>query len=163
MGPISIDDPAFRQTIENWLQESSDLFVEVYYPHSGGNGRLFLVRTIQDFEKLVSEARSNAVIFVLRNLQFPIRGMVDDSLIAQAIDTVGLTEAYDIVSPVFFPVELQYLEESGSATRAQYLQDLENLRGKIIFTGKSAIMPESYSEPNPDENSLVARKSKDIV
>ena len=158
MGPISVDDPTFRQTMEKWLQESSDLFVEVYYPHSGGNGRLFLVRTIQDFEKLVSEARSNAVILVLRNLQFPIRGVVDDSLIARAIDTVAPTEPYDIVSPVFFPQELEYLEESGSSNRTQYLQDLENLRGKVVFTGKYAKLPEEYREQNLDENSLIALK-----
>ncbi len=158
MALISTDDPAFQQTIEKWLQESSDLFVKVYYPHTAGEQYLYLLRTVQDFEQLVSKARSNAIIFVLRNMQFPIRGIVDDNLIARALELVAPTEAYDIVSPVFFPEKVEYLEESGSTTRAQYLQDLENLRGKVIFTGKAAVMPEWYWEPNPAENSLIARK-----
>ena len=153
MGPLSIHDPLLIQTVERWMYDSTDLFVELHYPHTGSSGDYYLLTTIRDFNELLAGARRGAIVTVLRKQQYPIRGIVDDDLIDRAIAEVPDGEWYDIVRPWFYPTMLPL--SGGGNNHQQYRKELEELRGEEVFTGRAPSLP-AYWIKNDDEDSIIA-------
>jgi hypothetical protein len=161
MGPITTDDPQFLQIIGEWLREAGDLLVNLYYPQSGGGGTFYLLRSTHDFKMLVDEAKSNAVISIWRRQQFPLRAVADEDFINHIQDLIRKQIPYKIyamVSGVFFPEELEFLGESGSASPTEFLEGLRNCIGQTVFVGEEPILPNEYSLPNLDAELLIVRK-----
>lgn len=80
-------------TLHEWLLETRELYVHDELPHSGGDGRSYLVRSLRDVKRLVSSITHNEVeIFICRNLQLPVRAAC--SMYARAItDGMALADA----------------------------------------------------------------------
>jgi hypothetical protein len=156
VGPLSIYDLSFLQTIEQWFKASGELFAELYYPHSGGSGDYYLFSSLHDFRTMLAEARPNAVFIVLRGPQYPIRGTVDDALVRRALQEVPEGEWYDIVDFQFYPARLSHYGNGDS--QEKYQKDLEECRGIVVCTGREPKLPDSYWIRNDAQDVIIGRK-----
>lgn len=156
MGPTSIYDEIVTAKLKEWFETSDELFIELHYPHSGGSGNYYLVSSLDNLSRMVEEARSGAVFFILRQLQFPIRGIADDTLIKRALDEIQDGEQFMITMREFYP---QRLSRYGSWDSHEVLvEEIKDCQGQAICVGKEPNVPDQYWDPNHDEDVIIARK-----
>ncbi|MBN2494414.1 MAG: hypothetical protein JXR96_07495 [Deltaproteobacteria bacterium] len=156
MGPFDFSEPAVMQLMGAWLARSSELFAELYRPHSGGSGDFYAISSLSQARDLMARAPRGAVLFVLRDEQLQIRGVVDDDLISRALGHLGDAEPYLIVEPCAYPDPLALLGDGQS--HAELIEELDELRGVEVWLGPALAMPDDYSKANPDEGALIAIK-----
>lgn len=155
MGPISVYDRSVKAILEEWLEDSQEVFVDLYYPHSGASGTFYFVASLAQFDELASTARSGARLTLLRQRQFPIRGIADDTLLNRAVDEIQDGEWYLIVEPVFYPAELSYLGVGDS--HEELVEDLKDLWGTSVCIGTEPDIP-AYWVENEADDTLVTFK-----
>src|SRR4051794_23148163 len=91
--------PQQLKQLQDWLSETGELYVDVYRPHSGGSGTAYLVRSASDVEALIAKQTwPELVVTVFRRLQYPLRGIADDALLAQALQQTRDGEWFHFVS-----------------------------------------------------------------
>lgn len=156
MGPISVYDKSVDAKVKEWIAVSNEVFVELYQPHSGGGGTWYMVSSYTSFKEMVAKAPSGAVLFILREQQFPIRGIVDDALITRALDEIEDGDEYAVVQREFYPTALSDL--GNGYRRAELLADLEECRGKLVCLGKEPDLPDEYWTENERDDVIVATK-----
>jgi len=90
--------PQQHTRLQAWLVESGELCVDIYLPKSGGGGVQYFVRSVSDLEALVLEQTwAKLVITVFRRLQYALRGIADDALLAKALQSVPDGQWYTFV------------------------------------------------------------------
>src|SRR5947208_6004766 len=90
--------PERRAKFQEWLSENGELCVDIYLPKSGGGGTQYFVRSVGEFEALISEQTwRELVVTVFRRLQYALRGIADESLLAQALQQIPDGQWYTIV------------------------------------------------------------------
>lgn len=123
----NIRDPHLQATLQTWLNEMNELFVELYYPHSGGSGWFYLLTPVADVNNLIEQARDGAFFFLLKQKQFPLRGIVGDAFIRQAVTTIADGEDYLITDLAMYPEHVSFFGDG--QTHQQLLMVLDELRG----------------------------------
>jgi hypothetical protein len=153
---IAIEDETGLAIIRDWVEATHELFVELYYPHSGAGGTYYLVDSFRQFRALVAAARSGAIFFILREPQFPLRGAVDQALIDKARQLISEGERYEIIEPEFYPKAVALLGDG--QTHADLQSKLEDCRGMVVAIGKEPPLPDAYWVENDDPNCVIALK-----
>ena len=83
--------------VYDWLTELGELFVRLEYPHSGGSGSDFLVRSFEDLRDLLSRQTVREIeINVFRAVVFPIRGNDYSALLQRALREIPDGRYYQI-------------------------------------------------------------------
>jgi hypothetical protein len=160
MGPFVYSDPLVKETLTKWFAHSGEIVVELYLPHSGGGGVFFALTDYAQFEDLIATAKPNAICFVLRDRQLPIRGKVTDNLISLAIQQIADGRNYLVLKPSHYPAQLDVVAEGKS--HGQLRTDLEILRGEELWIGPDFEMPNEYWHGNAATDALVVVKGKKI-
>jgi len=153
MGPFSIHQAEAKISVKLWLESSGELFVEVYKPHSGSGGDFYIVNSLAQFEELVSKARPGSILFVLREKQFPLRGIADDQFKAAAMTLIPEGVWYLIIEPCTYSSSIFHITEGNS--HSELIDDLDKLQGKEIWLGPDPKTPNTYWEPDYDPNALI--------
>jgi hypothetical protein len=156
MGPFTYTESIVARTLKDWFNTSGELFVELYKPHSGGSGFFYVLNTYAQYEDLMVNAKPGSIAFVLRDRQLPIRGIVDDGFIANAVNQIPDGEYYAVIEPCVYPNSFVYLGDGN--THAELKNDLEKLRGVEVWAGVDLNMPEEYWKENLANNALIAKK-----
>lgn len=85
--------------LRDWLVETGELYVDVHLPHSGASGNAYIIHSINDLKLLVArQPHPEIVISIFHHLQYPIRGVANESLLKQAIQQIPDGEWYTIIS-----------------------------------------------------------------
>src|SRR6266853_6076536 len=86
---------AQRETLQNWLHETDELYVDLTLRRNC-NGPYFL-RSVEDLEELIAKQTwPHIVVTVFRRLQYPLRGVADDAMREQVLKMFPMY--YSIVS-----------------------------------------------------------------
>jgi hypothetical protein len=127
--------------ISDWLEETGELYVDVYMPHSGGGGTGFFIRSLQDLKSLVAQQNWREISFsVFRRLQFPLRGVADEALLEQALAQIHDGQPYEIVNIRYYPEQCNY---AGSGTsHAEFRREFADVMGEFVGIGQE---PDVYS------------------
>jgi SAM-dependent methyltransferase len=81
--------PAQRLRLQEWLTETGELYVDHYRPHSGGPSDNYFIDSVEDLEALITNEKwPELVVTIFRRLQFPIRGVADEALLARALQEI---------------------------------------------------------------------------
>lgn len=156
MGPISVYDESVGAKVKEWIAVSNELFIDIERPHSGGSGDWYMVSSYASFNEMVAKAPSGAVLFILREPQFPIRGIVDDAFIKRGLDEIQDGEWYTVTQREFYPTPLSHFGSGNSHTELK--ADLDDCRGMLVCLGKDPDLPVEYWIENDDEDVIVATK-----
>jgi hypothetical protein len=86
--------------LHDWLQETGELYMDLDRPHSGGmNNSLHFLDNLRALKEIVSRERHSEVgIYIFRKKQYPIRGIMDDALLATALEQIPDAQYFNILS-----------------------------------------------------------------
>jgi hypothetical protein len=91
--------PANLALLSDWLDETGELYIDVYQPHGGASSFDYFIRSMNDLKLLVSQQTYPEIVFtVFRYLQYSLRGVADESLLKQALHEIPDGQWYTIVS-----------------------------------------------------------------
>lgn len=129
--------PQQETQLREWLSETGELYVDVYRPHSGCSGTAYFVRSPSELETLIREhTASELVMTIFRRLQYPLRGVADDTLLAQALQQTPDGEWFHIVSlDDHYPSPCSW-RGSGS-THAELRQEFREIVGQRVGIGRN--------------------------
>ena len=97
--------------LDDWLMELGELFVRLEYPHSGGSGDDFLVRSLEDLRALLARQTGCELdVYIFRAIIFPIRGNDYSALLQRALQEIPEGEWYQIVALPPHLHESEYLK-----------------------------------------------------
>ena len=124
--------------ISDWLSETGELVVCLDRPHSGGSYVQYTIERLSDLRSLLADETWPEIhLTVFRGIQYPVRGHVDDDLVAKALQTIPEGQAYTIARIGRYPAQFKYLDEG--ETHAELKMQLEALRGEEIAVGEEPI------------------------
>jgi hypothetical protein len=129
----SVFEAHFLDTVRAWFVVHYDIFVVVRYSAMTGAREYFWFKDFGKFQAQLKCFPPQANVIVFRDKQFPLRGIVTDTLIRQALDLIpDNTEAMvaNIVQP---PDDSIYVWPCD--THAELTEALHDLRGEYAAIG----------------------------
>jgi hypothetical protein len=84
----SVFDSSFLNTVEQWFTACGDIFVVARYSKMAGARYYFWFKKFDTFRAQLDLFPSQTDVIVFRDNQFPLRGIVDESLIGQALNLI---------------------------------------------------------------------------
>jgi hypothetical protein len=126
-----------RRILTKWFKLNRELYIDVFLHHSGSSGTAYFVRSIEEIEDLISHQEWRSVGYtIFREMQFPLRGIADNALLAKALAEIPDGDYYAIVSlDDFYPHE-RIIRGSGN-THEEMRQDFTECRGYQIGFGRN--------------------------
>ena len=123
--------------LSDWLAETGELFVDIYVPHSSGSGLTYLIYTLDDLKALMAQQSSSEILVtIFHHLQYPLRGVADDSLLEVALEYIPDGEWYSILAlDNVFPKPTVLLT-SGSS-HEQLERDFADISGMSVAIGQN--------------------------
>jgi hypothetical protein len=125
----------FIARVADWIGASGEVLVILRYLRAAGSKDYAFCHTIQEFESLVDAAPIGTDIEAFRRPQLPIRGIVTESFIAEALGAIADGMEYMVVAQD---------RQSGSVLcsygrfgddHEDLRGDLENLEGRAVALG----------------------------
>src|SRR5437867_12276273 len=114
MTHVAAFSSAQRETLQNWLSETGELYVDLdLWRNCNGP---FLLRSVDDLEELIAKQTwPHIVVRVFRHLQYPLRGIADNAMREQALKLFPMY--YSIVSlDDYYPSPVVWLGSGNTAT-----------------------------------------------
>ncbi|MBI5670157.1 MAG: hypothetical protein HZC41_19345 [Chloroflexi bacterium] len=91
--------PQHLAVLSDWLVETGELYVDIYWPHSGNSGSAYFVRSMKELRDLVVQQTWPEICFtIFRRLQYSIRGVANEQLLEQALRRIPDGQWFRIVS-----------------------------------------------------------------
>lgn len=123
--------------LSDWIEETGELYVDVYVSHSGAGGTSFFIRSLQDLKSIVSQFRQlpqqEIVVTIFRQLQFSLRGVANEELLEQALQQIPNHHPYEIVYLRYYPAHCNFC---GSGTsHADLRKELTEVFGELVGIG----------------------------
>jgi hypothetical protein len=150
---MAILRPDQRTKLEEWLAENGELCVDIYLPKSAGGGTQYFVRSVRDLEALISEQTwRELVVTVFRQLQYPLRGIADESLLARALREFPGGEWYTIflLEDYCYPSRLRIC--GSGDTQAELRQEFSEVLGHRVGIGRNPFdYDDTWIQSSPDE------------
>lgn len=145
--------PEQSTKLEKWLTESGELCVDVYLSKGGGGGNQYFVRSLSDLEALISEQKwQELVVTVFRRLQYPLRGVADDSLLAQALQEIPDGQWYTIVILENYCYPSHPLLCGSGDSHAELRQEFSAVLGQRVGIGRNPFdYDDTWIQSSPDE------------
>ena len=159
-----------RRQLQDWLNENGELHVDVYLPRSGGSGRGYFVRSVDDLEELITkQSRPKLALAVFRRLQYQLRGVADEGMLAQALRLIPEGEWFHLVSlDHYYPDECHW--RGSGDTHEEMQQAFREVAGQRVGFGRNPFDKDTdwiYKTPNEamsldferDENHYVIKRA----
>lgn len=156
MGYEYLFAPSDLALLHDWLQEAGELYMDLDRPHSGGlNNSLYFLESLPHLRRIISlEAHPEICCYIFRRNPFPIRGVLDEALLAAARKRVPDAQYFSILALANDP--LGCFEQIGSGeSHAELREEFARLRGKSVRIGQDPFDSPDASFANfferPDE------------
>jgi hypothetical protein len=142
---LSCDD--FRSEVEKWIEARGEVWVEVFFHHSGGSPAHYLLRNRNDVTGLLSKTVADtktvgdglATLSAFNFNCFPLRGAASEEVVGRMRAVWPGGRWYHIVDlATCYPAELEWL---GSGDTSEELETdlrklLSNSRGRFVGFGE---------------------------
>jgi hypothetical protein len=149
-----------HEQLQKWLTETGELCVDIYLPRSGGGGTAHFVRSLHHLEELVSQQTGRElVVTVFRRLQYPLRGVADESLLERGLERIPDGEWYTIVllEDYFYPKRASWWGSGNS--HAEFRQEFSEVVGRRVGIGRNPFDgDDSWIRSTPDEAMVLCFK-----
>jgi hypothetical protein len=120
-----------------WLAETGELYVDVFIPHSGGSAQAYFVYSIEELQALIAaQSTPEILVTIFHHLQYPLRGVADDSLLEVALEYIPDGEWYSILLlDSVFPAPTVLL--SSGSSHEQLERDFADVSGGSVAIGQN--------------------------
>ncbi len=151
--------PSQYQQLREWLTETGELYVNVHPAQNGTTGKAYFIDFITDLESLIAnEPAPELVITIFHRLQYPIRGVADDALLALALQQIPHGQWFSILSTKDrYPKPCKRL--TGGCTRHELQRMLGEFNGQRVAVGTDPFdKNNTWVNSHPDEVMVLRRK-----
>jgi len=156
----SVRDKGFLDTVNTWLDSRKELLVLIRFSRAAGQREFEFFSSLEAFLNRLQELPPLACITVFGQPQLPIRGVVDDTFIANCLSNFIDGSEYLIVETerqTAGPVS--WFHHGSGLSRGSLREDLEESRGVPIAFGPYPPWlkdgPDVVSAIVPDEHGVV--------
>ncbi|MBA3874372.1 MAG: hypothetical protein H0X30_35020 [Anaerolineae bacterium] len=135
--PFSLHNLAL---LSDWLNENGELYVDVYWAKSGHSGTAFFIHSLQDLKSLVASSQTmtghwiTIYFTVLRQLQFPLRGIANEELLERALKQIPDNQPFEIVYLRYFPEMRNHGD--GGKNHSDLRREFTEVSGELICIGQ---------------------------
>ncbi|CAG0935678.1 hypothetical protein TFLX_04527 [Thermoflexales bacterium] len=144
--------------LNDWLAETGELYVDVHLPHSGGSSTPYFIRTLSELKELVSQQTWPEIVFsIFHYRQYPLRGIADEHLLAQALQQISDGHWYRLVSlDDFYPSPCTFFGSGNSHIELQ--NDFSEVLGQSIGIGQDPldVYDNAWFHSHPNEVFLLS-------
>ncbi len=151
--------PSHYQQLREWLAETGELYVNVHKSQSNTTGQAYFLDFICDLESLIAhEPSPEVVITIFHRMQYPLRGVADDALLALALQQIPHGQWFSILSTKErYPKPCYRL--TGGCTRPELRRMLGEFKGKRVAVGTDPFDKNNmWVNSHPDEVLVLRRK-----
>ena len=121
--------------LSDWLDETGELYVDVYLPHSGGSSAAYLIRSLSDLKALLLKQNWQEIaITIFRRFPYPVRGIADAHLLEFALEQIPDGQPFDIVNLTYYPGFLTYCGDG--SRHVELRRDLTEAFGDLVGIGQ---------------------------
>jgi hypothetical protein len=166
---LRLFSPANLAMISDWLNETGELYVDVYHPHSGGGSAAYLIGSIDELKTLIAkETWREIVVTIFRKQQYPLRGIANEALLERALNLIPDGQYYSIISleGSKFPSSLSHV--GGENNHEELRREFADVLGELVGIGQNPFdlpkLPESedmFKVSVLISNQFEIRKSQD--
>ena len=154
MDYLGLFSPYHLAALHDWISQTGELYIHLEYPHSGGSGTSYLIRTLDDLKQLIlAQAHPEIEIFIFRSMPFPVRGLADDSLLERAIQTIPDGQWYTIASLDYYPLPCDFL--GGGKSHEELRKEFSEVGDKLVGVGANPFdvdyIDDKWLSTNTDE------------
>jgi hypothetical protein len=121
--------------LSDWLEESGELYIDVYLPHSASSSTGYFIRSIAELKTLVAEQWWDEIVFtIFREIQFPLRGVADKDLLQQALRQMQEGQPYYLLRTELsvYPNQVAY---SYITTSNELQEEITQFHGQAVAFG----------------------------
>lgn len=145
-GGTSATDPLFLKTVRDWIEKDGEIYAMFWFHRAGGTKRHWLFDSFAQFESILISTKGYCTLDVYRNPRFPVRGIVNDELIGQALDSIPDGEAWFLIAFEENDTQRVTLGAWGDNTHTALREELASHIGKM-----AAIGPDIHWPTAPDD------------
>src|SRR3954470_23881847 len=88
-----------REKLDKWLGASGELYVFIHRVHAASSGEGYFCRTTNEIDELlIAQTWPELEVHIFRRVQFSLRGIFDEALLADASKEIPDGEYFHIVS-----------------------------------------------------------------
>jgi hypothetical protein len=88
MSYASTTDPKFLGTLESWFHSQPDILLLIRYSQAAGSKDFEFFSSFQSLANRIRELPPLTCVIAFRQTQLPLRGIVDDDLIASCLNSI---------------------------------------------------------------------------
>ncbi len=154
-----------HETLNAWVAESGELYVDVHRVHGGCSSDAYFCRSIIEVEELLAgQTWPELVVHVFRRVQYPLRGMANEELLAKALKQIPDGTYFSFVSlDYYYPSQCSWCGSGDS--HAELRKEFAEIFGERIGIGFDPFGDDdSWISKSPDEVMILdfATKEKTI-
>jgi hypothetical protein len=136
MSRTSTKDPKFRGKLQRWLRKQGEVLVMLRHPYAAGSKDFEFFTAYKDLGERLRKLKPCTWVVVFKEPQLPVRGVVDDALIAACVAHIA-DGADFLISEL---TRLTYgrstwFNWSAGRSHAELRKGLEKLRGTPVAVG----------------------------
>jgi hypothetical protein len=130
--------------LNDWLEASGELCIDLYLPHSAGWYGVYFIKSLSDLKALlIQETWPEIGLTIFREPQYPLRGIANDKLLEKALQQIPDGESYQIVSLNDFPDPCHWRGDGNSHVDLKPDFEGEEVMGQNVAIG---LDPMSHNE-----------------
>ena len=126
---------AYIDRVSEWIRRIGEVFIILRYLRAAGAKDFAFCRSQDDFESLVQSVPTGTDIEVFRDLQLPLRGVVDDAFMAAALGAITDGKEYLLVSVATRPGSIISVFGKTGDSNVELLESLKGLRTTEVAVG----------------------------
>jgi hypothetical protein len=86
----STDNPDVIEKVESKLRRGEPIVILLRYSHQGGNRAYFIVKSVDEFHKVIQKAHRRDALSIFFSKSFPIQGRVSSELTESVVDFLDI-------------------------------------------------------------------------
>lgn len=164
MQKLKTTDPEFLAHVESCIDRHGEVLVLFRYPYAAGSKDYNFFHKIDEFMEAIRKLRSRTWVISYGEPQLPLRGVVDETFIDQALDLIPDGREYLILciektvlnSPHFHS---EYHDDCAGETHEELRESLERFRGRPVGVG---LFPPWADENEQTKDAVVADEDGEV-
>lgn len=129
-------DRQFRDTISQWIGESSEVLALFRYSHAAGSRDFVFFTGADDFREKLEKLPSRTSVIVFREPQLPLRGVVNEELTETAMRLIPEDQEYLILCLEYTQYGKRgWFHWDAGDTHEDLMSDLRYVAGRLVAVG----------------------------
>jgi hypothetical protein len=136
MSYASSTDNRFLARLDVWLRTQHEILVLIRYSHAAGSMEFVFFSSVDMLSERLRRLPPRTCVIAFRELQLPIRGIVDDSFIANCLSSIPNGSEFLVVETIHRTAgRVSWFHHGAGTSHSVLREELDSLRGHTVAAG----------------------------